>query len=144
MLGFDRAGDVSDGAQAGVIPCFLEQLRDQFYVSGLLNLHLATTTPVVVGSNAGLEHSRYEGRAGGRTDRSGDRGVGKAHPILAKFVQNRSFHQGFAIETIVLGLVLDHNPQDVGQWPTKKWQDECNEKKGKDFCYHGLETTLNQ
>jgi len=81
-----------------------------------LNLKLATTTPVVVGTDAGLEHSGDQGGAGGRTDRCGDRCVGEAHPVLAKFVQNGSFHQGFAIETIVLGLVLDHDPQDIGQW----------------------------
>ena len=115
MLGIDRAGDVSDGTKASIIPRFLEQLRDQFYVIGLLNLHFAPPTPVVVCADARLVHSRYEGRTGGRADRSGDRGIGKAHPVLAKFVQNGSFHQGFAIETIVLGLVLDHDPQDVGQ-----------------------------
>jgi len=85
-----------------------------------LNLKLATTAPVVVGADAGLEHSGYQGGAGGRADRCGDRSIRKAHPVTAEFVQNGSFHQGFAIETIVLGLILDHNPQNVGQWPGGK------------------------
>lgn len=76
----------------------------------LLNLQFATTTAVVVGANTDLEHSGYQCGAGGRADRSGNRCVGEPHSVFAQPVKNRGFNQGFAIETIVLGLVLDHDP----------------------------------
>ena len=120
VLGINRTGDVSDGAQTGVIPCLFEKLGNQFYLSGFLDLHLPPSASVVVSADAGLEHSGDEGRTSGRTDRSGDRGIRKAHPVLAKFVQNGRLHQSFAIETIVLGLILDHDPQNIGQWPGGK------------------------
>jgi hypothetical protein len=76
--------------------------------------------PVVVGADARLLHSRYQGRACGRADRSGDRRVGKTHSVFAEIVKNWSFHQRFAIETIVLRLILEHDPQDIGQWSGDK------------------------
>ena len=117
MLGVDRTGDVPDSTEAGVIPCFLEKLGDQFDVTGLLNFQFATPTPVMMGADTGLEHSGYQGGAGGRADRGGDRCVGEAHSVFTQPVNNRGFHQGLSIETVVLGLVLDHDPQDVWQWP---------------------------
>jgi hypothetical protein len=40
-------------------------------------------------------------------------------------------NQGLTIESVVLGLILDYDPQDVRQLPGDKWRDECNEKKGE-------------
>ena len=116
-VGFPRAPQAGRGGPhvRRMVACLPEVMREWEYA-----LRQAVAVPamasVLVGSDAGLVHSRNQGRARGRTDRGGRIGPGEPHPFGGQPVDIRCANQTVPIATEIGAQVLSHDPKNVGRY----------------------------
>ena len=75
---------------------------------------LAASTPVMVGADAGLIHTRDERRAIGGADRGGDKRPGEHDAVGGHAIEVGRFNGSLTVARKVGRHVIGDNPEDVG------------------------------
>ena len=97
--------------QASVVAVLGEEMRDGF---DAVRERFFKIGPVLVRTDVVLMKARHHGRARGRADRRGGKGMGVADALRGELVDVRSVDSLGAVAGKIRAPVLDCDPEDVG------------------------------